>query len=225
MLSYYHGAVVCRGDTNVAIFVLTSMLLASAVQSPWPKTVHITYHIAAMLRGTSECTTEYNRGGDAACTNGTPVPRTMTCHYVKQWQCIAVKAGQFRIKIYATESVLLKILPWLMPPWMNSVTCNYITDCTYKKKYYMCGDICTHGSPCLCKKPLPIITHSLDIHKQGLQPPLSLSAYRLIIVSTVLSSWLDCPGWVVTNKQCMPHSTSLLICPSLIAQWLEHLPR
>ena len=99
------------GGRNVAIFALTSMLLASAVQSPLPKTVHITYHIAAMLRGTSECTTEYNWGGDAACTNGTPVPRTMTCHYVKQWQCIAVKAGQFRIKIYATESVLLKILP------------------------------------------------------------------------------------------------------------------
>ena len=64
------------GGTNVAIFALTSMLLASAVQSPLPKTVHI----------------------------------TVTCHYVKQWQCIAVKAGQFRIKIYATESVLLKIL-------------------------------------------------------------------------------------------------------------------
>ena len=49
--------------------------------------------------------------------------------------------------------------------------------------------------------------------------------FRLIIVSTVLSSWLDCPGWVVTDKQCMPHCTSLLICPSLVAQWLEHLPR
>ena len=42
---------------------------------------------------------------------------------------------------------------------------------------------------------------------------------------TVLSSRHDWPGWVVTNKQCMPHCTSLLICPSLVAQWLEHLPR
>ena len=33
------------GGRNVAIFALTSMLLASAVQSPLPKTVHITYHI------------------------------------------------------------------------------------------------------------------------------------------------------------------------------------
>ena len=46
-------------------------------------------------------------------------------------------------------------------------------------------------------------------------------------MSTVLSSWLDWPGQVVTNKQCMPQCscTALLICPSPIAQWLEHLQK
>ena len=79
------------GGTNVAIFALTSMLLASVVVTLTKNSSYYISHItAAMLRGTSECTTEYNWGGDAACTNGKPVPRTMTCHYVKQWQCIAL---------------------------------------------------------------------------------------------------------------------------------------
>ena len=47
----------------------------------------------------------------------------------------------------------------------------------------------------------------------------------LQIFTTVLSIWLDWPGWVITNKQCMPQCNSLWICRSLIAQWSEHLLR
>ena len=47
----------------------------------------------------------------------------------------------------------------------------------------------------------------------------------LQIFTTVLSIWLDWPGWVVTNKQCLPQCNSLWICQSLIAQWSEHLLR